>query len=150
MFAIIAGILCELHFRKKFSFPQVNFFFSHSFYLEPAYKVPMVIGNILVHFGHTTAVYIYMYSSNIKQLINSFINLDELCTHEIFTTEFVEGISMEQCMELDQETRNYVAEKILVLCLTELFSFRFMQTVKSLSFFFLLFLDWLMVICGNV
>lgn len=96
----------------------------------------MVIGNILVHFGHTTAVYIYMYSSNIKQLINSFINLDELCTHEIFTTEFVEGISMEQCMELDQETRNYVAEKILVLCLTELFSFRFMQTVKSLSFFF--------------
>ena len=47
---------------------------------------------------------------------------------QIFTTEFVEGISMEQCMELDQDTRNYVAEKILVLCLTELFSFRFMQT----------------------
>lgn len=35
---------------------------------------------------------------------------------------------MEQCMELDQETRNFVAENILSLCLTELFEFRFMQT----------------------
>lgn len=35
---------------------------------------------------------------------------------------------MEQCMELDQDTRNFVAEKILTLCLTELFEFRFMQT----------------------
>ena len=35
---------------------------------------------------------------------------------------------MEQCMELDQDTRNYVAEKILFLCLKELFEFRYMQT----------------------
>ena len=54
--------------------------------------------------------------------------LDELCTKQIFTTEFVEGISMEQVMEMDQETRNHVARKILFLCLTELFEFRFMQT----------------------
>jgi len=38
------------------------------------------------------------------------------------------GISMEQVMELDQETRNHVAKKILFLCLSELFEFRFMQT----------------------
>ena len=35
---------------------------------------------------------------------------------------------MEQCMELDQDTRNDVAGKILRLCLTELFDFQFMQT----------------------
>ena len=35
---------------------------------------------------------------------------------------------MEQCMELDQETRNRVAELILRLCLSELFEFQFMQT----------------------
>jgi len=54
--------------------------------------------------------------------------VDELCSKQIFTTEFVEGISMEQVMELDQETRNHVAKKILFLCLSELFEFRFMQT----------------------
>jgi len=54
--------------------------------------------------------------------------IDELCSKQIFTTEFVEGISMEQVMELDQETRNHVAKKILFLCLSELFEFRFMQT----------------------
>ncbi|EFX89928.1 hypothetical protein DAPPUDRAFT_300027 [Daphnia pulex] len=54
--------------------------------------------------------------------------IDELCTKEIFTSEFVEGISMEECMKLDQETRNHVAEKILSLCLVEVFQFRFMQT----------------------
>lgn len=35
---------------------------------------------------------------------------------------------MEECMRLDQETRNHVAEKILLLCLLEVFQFRFMQT----------------------
>ncbi len=35
---------------------------------------------------------------------------------------------MEECMKLDQETRNHVAEKILSLCLVEVFQFRFMQT----------------------
>lgn len=53
---------------------------------------------------------------------------DELCTRQIFTAEFLDGISMEQCMQLDQTNRNHVAEKLLQLCLTELFEFRFMQT----------------------
>lgn len=35
---------------------------------------------------------------------------------------------MEECMKLDQETRNDVAEKMLFLCLIEVFQFRFMQT----------------------
>lgn len=35
---------------------------------------------------------------------------------------------MEQCMGLDQETRNYIAEKVINLCLAEVFQFRFMQT----------------------
>lgn len=58
----------------------------------------------------------------------SFLFADELCTAQVFTTEFVDGISMEQCMQMDQETRNHVAETILFLCLKELFEFRYMQT----------------------
>jgi len=54
--------------------------------------------------------------------------IDELCSKQIFTTEFVEGISMEEVMKLDQETRNHVASQILFLCLSEVFEFRFMQT----------------------
>lgn len=54
--------------------------------------------------------------------------IDDLSTKQVITSEFVEGISMEECMKLDQETRNDVAEKMLFLCLIEVFQFRFMQT----------------------
>ena len=53
---------------------------------------------------------------------------DELSSDQVITTEFVEGLSMEQCMELDQDTRNTVADRVLRLCLSELFEFQFMQT----------------------
>ncbi|XP_057378763.1 atypical kinase COQ8B, mitochondrial-like isoform X1 [Daphnia carinata] len=54
--------------------------------------------------------------------------IDELSTKQVITSEYVEGISMEECMKLDQDTRNDVAEKMLFLCLLEVFQFRFMQT----------------------
>lgn len=47
----------------------------------------------------------------------------------------MEGITVEQCIEMDQDSRNYIAEKILWLCLTELFTFRFMQTDPNWSNF---------------
>lgn len=37
---------------------------------------------------------------------------------------------------MDQETRNYICEKILRLCLLELFKFGFMQTDPNWSNFF--------------
>lgn len=84
----------------------------------PHFKVPEVIGKFLKKCVFPLLVYYC--------LIGFYA--DELCTGQIFTSEFVEGISMEQCMELDQETRNFIAEKILSLCLMEVFQFRFMQT----------------------
>ena len=82
---------------------------------NPDYKVPAVIGKLLFN-----------------RFVIFFLNVsnrsDGLCSKQVFTTEFVEGISMEKCMELDQDTRNDVAGKILRLCLTELFEFQFMQT----------------------
>ena len=82
---------------------------------NPDYKVPAVISKLLFN-----------------RFVIFFLNVsnrsDGLCSKQVFTTEFVEGISMEKCMELDQDTRNDVAGKILRLCLTELFEFQFMQT----------------------
>ena len=82
---------------------------------NPDYKVPAVIGKLLFN----RFVIFFLNVSN---------RTDGLCSKQVFTTEFVEGISMEKCMELDQDTRNDVAGKILRLCLTELFEFQFMQT----------------------
>ena len=82
---------------------------------NPDYKVPEVIGKLLFN----RFVIFFLNVSN---------RTDGLCSKQVFTTEFVEGISMEKCMELDQDTRNDVAGKILRLCLTELFEFQFMQT----------------------
>ncbi|KAK2703730.1 atypical kinase COQ8B, mitochondrial-like [Artemia franciscana] len=54
--------------------------------------------------------------------------VDELSTGQIYTAEYIEGLAIDKCAELDQETRNYVGEKLLKLCLMELFDFQFMQT----------------------
>ena len=33
---------------------------------------------------------------------------DELTTHEVLTSEFVEGLPLDKCFELDQESKNKV------------------------------------------
>ncbi|MCL4131202.1 UNVERIFIED_CONTAM: hypothetical protein GTU68_022426, partial [Idotea baltica] len=62
--------------------------------------------------------------------------VDELCTKQVFTTELIEGIPVDQCVSLDQETRNYIASLILQLCLMEVFQFGYMQTDPNWSNFF--------------
>ncbi|KAM8947166.1 atypical kinase COQ8A, mitochondrial isoform 2-T2 [Pelodytes ibericus] len=62
--------------------------------------------------------------------------VDELCSEHVLTTELVSGFPLDQAEELPQETRNEICSNILLLCLRELFEFRFMQTDPNWSNFF--------------
>lgn len=54
--------------------------------------------------------------------------INELSASEVFTTQLVDGIPVDQCVDLDQEERDFIGEKILELCLLELMEFKYMQT----------------------
>lgn len=56
------------------------------------------------------------------------IIVDDLCAAQVFTTEFVEGIPVDQCVNFDIEERTFIASKVLELCLREIMQFRYMQT----------------------
>ncbi|XP_053316613.1 atypical kinase COQ8A, mitochondrial [Spea bombifrons] len=62
--------------------------------------------------------------------------VDELCSEHVLTTELVSGFPLDQAEDLNQETRNEICSNILLLCLRELFEFRFMQTDPNWSNFF--------------
>ncbi|XP_072266046.1 atypical kinase COQ8A, mitochondrial [Pyxicephalus adspersus] len=62
--------------------------------------------------------------------------VDDLCSQHVLTTELVSGFPLDQAEGLSQETRNEICENILLLCLRELFEFRFMQTDPNWSNFF--------------
>ncbi|XP_068088908.1 atypical kinase COQ8A, mitochondrial [Hyperolius riggenbachi] len=62
--------------------------------------------------------------------------IDELSSQHVLTTELVSGFPLDQAEGLSQETRNEICDNILVLCLRELFEFRFMQTDPNWSNFF--------------
>uniref|UniRef100_A0A669FC24 Coenzyme Q8B n=1 Tax=Oreochromis niloticus TaxID=8128 RepID=A0A669FC24_ORENI len=62
--------------------------------------------------------------------------IDELSGHRVLAMELVQGVPLDMCVELDQETRNQICSNILQLCLRELFEFRFMQTDPNWANFF--------------
>lgn len=62
--------------------------------------------------------------------------VEELCSQHVLTTELVSGFPLDQAEELSQEIRNEICHNILVLCLRELFEFRYMQTDPNWSNFF--------------
>ncbi|XP_046981666.1 atypical kinase COQ8B, mitochondrial [Schistocerca americana] len=62
--------------------------------------------------------------------------IDELSTAKILTSELVDGIPVDKCCHMDQETRNHICQLIMKLCLHELFTFRYMQTDPNWSNFF--------------
>ncbi|XP_070590434.1 atypical kinase COQ8A, mitochondrial [Erythrolamprus reginae] len=62
--------------------------------------------------------------------------VDELCGQRVLTTELVSGFPLDQAEDLSQEIRNEICHNILVLCLRELFEFRYMQTDPNWSNFF--------------
>ncbi|KAF5302370.1 hypothetical protein FQA39_LY10409 [Lamprigera yunnana] len=53
---------------------------------------------------------------------------DNLCGSQVFTTEYLEGIPVDQCISLDLEHRKFIAFNMLKLVLLELMVFRYMQT----------------------
>lgn len=61
--------------------------------------------------------------------------VDELSSRGVITSEFIEGIPVDQCFDMDQETRNKISRAVLELCLKELFIWNFMQTDPNWSNF---------------
>ncbi|XP_036006294.1 atypical kinase COQ8A, mitochondrial isoform X2 [Fundulus heteroclitus] len=62
--------------------------------------------------------------------------IDELSNERVLTTTLVSGFPLDKATDLPQELRNEICEQILILCLRELFEFRFMQTDPNWSNFF--------------
>ncbi|VVC43596.1 Protein kinase-like domain,UbiB domain, ADCK3-like,UbiB domain [Cinara cedri] len=62
--------------------------------------------------------------------------IDEVSTKRIFVSELIEGIPLDKCDNMDQETRNNLCFLVLQLCLKELFEFSYMQTDPNWSNFF--------------
>ncbi|CAH1112860.1 unnamed protein product [Psylliodes chrysocephalus] len=54
--------------------------------------------------------------------------IDNLSTKQVFTTELLDGVPVDQCFDLDIEHRQFIGDKIMELCLLEILKFRFMQT----------------------
>ncbi|GLV37119.1 Coenzyme Q8 [Carabus blaptoides fortunei] len=62
--------------------------------------------------------------------------IDDLSTKQIFTTELIEGIPVDQCVNMDLETRKDIARKAMKLCVLELLEFKYMQTDPNWANFF--------------
>ncbi|XP_034023767.1 atypical kinase COQ8B, mitochondrial [Thalassophryne amazonica] len=62
--------------------------------------------------------------------------VDELSGTRVLAMDLVQGVPLDRCVDLDQETRNQICLKILQLCLREVFEFRFMQTDPNWANFF--------------
>ncbi|XP_020787380.1 atypical kinase COQ8A, mitochondrial [Boleophthalmus pectinirostris] len=62
--------------------------------------------------------------------------VEELSSQQVLTLTLVPGFPLDKASDLDQELRNQICEEILILCLRELFEFRFMQTDPNWSNFF--------------
>ncbi|MBN3314403.1 COQ8A kinase, partial [Atractosteus spatula] len=62
--------------------------------------------------------------------------IDELSSRHVLTTELVPGFPLDQADDLSQDLKNEICENILMLCLRELFEFRYMQTDPNWSNFF--------------
>uniref|UniRef100_A0A8C9VSA7 Atypical kinase COQ8A, mitochondrial n=1 Tax=Scleropages formosus TaxID=113540 RepID=A0A8C9VSA7_SCLFO len=62
--------------------------------------------------------------------------IDELSSRHVLTTELVPGFPLDKAENLTQELKNEICENILILCLRELFEFRYMQTDPNWSNFF--------------
>ncbi|KAJ3657777.1 hypothetical protein Zmor_009559 [Zophobas morio] len=54
--------------------------------------------------------------------------IDHISTTQVFTTELLDGIPVDQCFDMPAEDRRFIAEKIIELCLLELLEFKYMQT----------------------
>ncbi|KYN40731.1 Chaperone activity of bc1 complex-like, mitochondrial [Trachymyrmex septentrionalis] len=64
------------------------------------------------------------------------IVIDDLSTKQVFTTEMIEGIPIDKCINMDVTIKEHISELLMRLILKELFEFRYMQTDPNWSNFF--------------
>ncbi|XP_057321495.1 atypical kinase COQ8B, mitochondrial [Microplitis mediator] len=62
--------------------------------------------------------------------------IDELSSNQVLTTELIDGVPVDKCAEMDEETREHICKLIMHLCLKELFVFYYMQTDPNWANFF--------------
>ncbi|KAK5928987.1 hypothetical protein CgunFtcFv8_010261 [Champsocephalus gunnari] len=62
--------------------------------------------------------------------------VEELSGRRVLAMQLVQGVPLDRCVDLDQDTRNQICYNILQLCLREVFEFRFMQTDPNWANFF--------------
>ncbi|KAJ3064304.1 hypothetical protein HDU98_012268 [Podochytrium sp. JEL0797] len=60
---------------------------------------------------------------------------DDVCTAQVLTCEFVDGVSIGSVGHLSQAKRDEIGTRMLQLCLKQLFTYRFMQTDPNWSNF---------------
>lgn len=63
--------------------------------------------------------------------------IDELTNKNIITAEFIKGLHLDQISHFPQEIKDYIGEKLLLLCLKELFHYKFMQTDPNPANFYI-------------
>lgn len=62
----------------------------------------------------------------------------DLTSDHIITSEFLEGINIDEMTDASQEFRDFIGSKVLELCLKEIFLYKFMQTDPNPANFFIL------------
>lgn len=70
----------------------------------------------------------YFHNSGSLQVV------DHLTTNQVLTADFVEGMPLDKCAEEQQQVRDYIARKLIELCMKEIFIWRFMQVKISNGF----------------
>lgn len=55
-------------------------------------------------------------------------SIPEVCTKRVLTTELIDGLPVDKCIDADQQTRDIISNLILELTIRELFEFGYMQT----------------------
>lgn len=81
-------------------------------------------------------MYLFIHYYNYITVINVCLKIiDELSTRQVYTTELIEGVPVDKCENLDQDTRDRICFLMLDLFFRELFEFQFMQTDPNWSNF---------------
>lgn len=51
-----------------------------------------------------------------------------MTTKQVFTTELLDGLPVDQCFDMELEHRQIIGERVMELCLLEILRFCYMQT----------------------
>lgn len=81
------------------------------------------------------------YAKKFKEILKQYPQfvvpevIDSLSTREVMTTELVEGLTLDKCVDMDQDIRDYIGTELFRLTFMELYDLRCMQTDPNWSNF---------------